>query len=55
MTDNHQWQQSGQDAHDIKMYQPGDSQEAALIAAWQQSGSFDDVVTEAQRAQGVMQ
>lgn len=47
----HQWLQF--DHHDTKRHTLTDEQEKQLIAAWQQSESFDDVIVEAQKAQGV--
>lgn len=48
---HHQWQQF--DHHDTKRHTLTDEQERDLVAAWQQSESFDDVIVEAQQTQGV--
>ena len=48
---NHEWQQF--DHHDTKQCLLTDDEERKLIQAWQQSESFDDVIVEAQQAQGV--
>lgn len=45
----HQWAQF--DRHDTKQHTLTDDQERELIEAWQQSGSFDDVIVEAQQTQ----
>ena len=50
---NHQWQQFSH--HDTLAWKLTDDEERKLIAAWQQSESFDDVIIEAQQAQGVRQ
>ena len=50
---NHQWQQF--DHHDTKQCLLSDDEQRALISAWQQSDSFDDVIIEAQQTQGVAQ
>ena len=49
----HQWPQF--DHHDTKQHTLTNEQEKQLIAAWQQSESFDDVIVEAQQAQGIRQ
>ena len=49
----HQWQQFSH--HDTKQHALTNEQEKQLIAAWQQSESFDDVIIEAQQTQGVAQ
>ena len=46
---SHQWAQF--DHHDTKQYLLSDDEQRALIKAWQQSGSFDDVIIEAQQTQ----
>ena len=43
---SHQWQQF--DHHDTKQCLLSDDEQTALIKAWQQSGSFEDVITEMQ-------
>ena len=43
---SHQWAQF--DHHDTKQCLLSDDEQTALIKAWQQSGSFDDVITEIQ-------
>ena len=43
---SHQWAQL--DHHDTKQCLLSDDEQRALIKAWQQSGSFDDVVAEIQ-------
>ena len=43
---SHQWQQF--DHHDTKQCKMTDSEQTALIKAWQQSGSFEDVIAEMQ-------
>ena len=48
-----QWQQF--DHHDTLSFKLTDDEERKLINAWQQSESFDDVIVEAQQAQGVAQ
>ena len=50
---NHQWAQF--DHHDTLSFKLTDDEERKLISAWQQSESFDDVIIEAQQAQGVAQ
>jgi len=45
----HQWAQF--DHHDTKQCLLSDDEAATLIEAWQQSGSFDDVIIEAQQTQ----
>ena len=50
---SHQWAQF--DHHDTKQHTLTDDEERELISAWQQSGSFDDVIIEAQQAQGITQ
>ena len=45
----HQWQQF--DHHDTKQCLLSDDEQRALISAWQQSDSFDDVIIEAQQTQ----
>ena len=47
---NHEWQQF--DHHDTLAWKLTDDEERELIQAWQQSESFDDVIVEAQQAQG---
>jgi len=42
----HQWAQF--DHHDTKQCLLSDDEAATLIEAWQQSGSFDDVIAEIQ-------
>ena len=49
----HQWPQF--DHHDTKRHTLTDEQEKRLIAAWQQSEGFDDVIVEAQQEQGITQ
>ena len=49
----HQWAQY--DHHDTKQHALTNEQEKQLIAAWQQSESFDEVIIEAQQTQGVAQ
>lgn len=46
------WQWSQYDHHDTKRCLLSDDEAATLIKVWQQSESFDDVVVEAQQAQG---
>lgn len=46
---SHQWAQF--DHHDTKQCLLSDGEQRALIKAWQQSGSFDDVIVEAQQTQ----
>ncbi len=46
---NHQWAQF--DHHSEKQCLLNDDEAATLIEAWQQSGSFDDVIVEAQQIQ----
>ena len=46
---NHQWQQF--DHHDTKQCRLSDDEQRALIKAWQQSESFDEVIIEAQQTQ----
>ena len=46
---NYQWTQF--DHHDTKQCLLSDDEQKALIKAWQQSGSFDDVIIEAQQTQ----
>ncbi len=48
-----EWQQY--DHHDTLVCQLSDKQQAELIEAWQQSGSFDEVIVEAQQTQGIAQ
>lgn len=50
---NHQWAQF--DHHDTKQCLLSDDEQRALISAWQQSESFDDVIIEAQQTQNVRQ
>ena len=50
---HHQWQQF--DHHDTLAWKLTDDDEKQLIAAWKQSGSFDDVIIEAQQTQNVRQ
>ena len=50
---SHQWAQF--DHHDTKQHALTNEQEKQLIAAWQQSESFDEVIIEAQQTQGVAQ
>ena len=50
---SHQWAQF--DHHDTKRHTLTDDEERELIESWQQSESFDDVIIEAQQAQGVTQ
>ena len=50
---SHQWAQF--DHHDTKQHALTNEQEKQLIAAWQQSESFDEVIIEAQQIQGVAQ
>ena len=50
---SHQWQQF--DHHDTKQRLLSDDEERELIQAWQQSESFDDVIIEAQQAEGITQ
>ena len=50
---SHQWAQF--DHHDTKRHTLTNEQEKQLIAAWQQSESFDEVIIEAQQTQGVAQ
>lgn len=47
----HQWAQFSH--HDTLVFKLTDDEESKLIKAWQQSGSFDDVIIEAQQTQGV--
>ena len=49
----HQWQQF--DHHDTLSFKLTNDEERELIKAWQQSGSFDDVIIEAQNSQNVRQ
>jgi len=49
----HQWQQF--DHHDTLAWKLTDDEERELIQAWKQSGSFDDVIIEAQQKQNVRQ
>ena len=49
----HQWPQF--DHHDTKRHALTDEQEKQLIAAWQQSESFDDVIIEAQKSMNIRQ
>ena len=49
----HQWQQF--DHHDTLSFKLTDDEERELIESWQQSGSFDDVIIEAQQTQNVRQ
>lgn len=49
----HQWQQF--DHHDALSFKLTNDEERKLIAAWQQSESFDDVIIEAQHSQNVRQ
>lgn len=46
---NHQWAQF--DHHDTLAWKLTNDEERELINAWQQSGSFDDVIIEAQQIQ----
>lgn len=46
---SHQWAQF--DHHDTKQCLLSDDEQRVLIKAWQQSGSFDDVIIEAQQTQ----
>ena len=46
---NHQWAQF--DHHSEKQCLLSDDEQTALIKAWQQLGSFDDVIIEAQQTQ----
>lgn len=48
---NHQWAQF--DHHDKKQCLLSDDEQRALIKAWQQSGSFEDVIIEAQQTQNI--
>ena len=50
---SHQWQ--AYDHHDTLTFKLTDYQERELISAWQHKESFDDVIAEAQQAQGVAQ
>ena len=50
---SHQWQQL--DHHSEKQCKLSDDEQKALIKAWQQSESFDEVIIEAQQTQGVEQ
>lgn len=50
---NHEWAQF--DHHSEKQCLLSDDEQTALIKAWQQSESFDDVIIEAQQVQGVAQ
>ncbi len=50
---HHQWQQF--DHHDTKRHTLTDEQERDLVAAWQQSESFDDVIIEAQKSMNLKQ
>lgn len=45
----HQWAQF--DHHDTQQCKLSDDEQKALIKAWQQSDSFDDVIIEAQQTQ----
>lgn len=47
----HQWAQFSH--HDTLTFKLTDDEERELIQAWSQSGSFDDVIIEAQQTQGV--
>lgn len=47
----HQWAQF--DHHDTRAWELTNDEERELIQAWKQSGSFDDVIIEAQQTQGV--
>lgn len=49
----HQWAQFSH--HDTRAFKLTDDEERELIKAWQQSGSFDDVINEAQQTQNVRQ
>lgn len=49
----HQWAQFSH--HDAPAFKLTDDEERELIKAWQQSGSFDDVIIEAQQTQNVRQ
>ena len=49
----HQWPQF--DHHDTKRHTLTDEQEKRLIAAWQQSEGFDDVIVEAQKSMNIKQ
>lgn len=46
---SHQWAQF--DRHSEKQCLLSDDEQRALIKAWQQSDSFDDVIIEAQQTQ----
>lgn len=50
---NHQWAQF--DHHDAPAFKLSNHEERELIKSWQQSGSFDDVIIEAQQTQNVRQ
>ncbi len=48
---SYQWQQF--DHHDTQQCKMTDIEQTALIKAWQQSESFDDVIIEAQQTQNI--
>ena len=50
---SHQWAHF--DHHDTLTFKLTDNEERKLIAAWQHSESFDDVIIEAQHSQNIRQ
>lgn len=46
---SNEWQQF--DHHDTQQCKLSDDEQKALIKAWQQSGSFEDTIKEAQQTQ----